>query len=322
MHVHIAGTGSYLPEKILTNDDIAKALPTTNDEWIYSHTGIHSRHVAADDENTSDMAIKASRLALDAAGVKPEELGLVLVATSTPDYFTYPPVSCIVQGALGATQAGAFDLAAACAGFVYGLSVASSMMEALRKPILLVGAELFSRTLDFTDRNTCILFGDGAGAMVLTPSDKEEGVLDSILGSEGSAVPPIIYHTGGTRRFENDLPQGRLSMNGRATFQFAVKTCADVITRLLDRAGKAFEDLKLVVTHQANARIIEAIARRLDKPMDKFLLNMETIGNTSAASVIIAFDEAIRTNRLQHGDLVVTVAFGAGLEYAGALIRW
>lgn len=321
MFVHIAGTGSYLPEKVLTNDELAKTLDTS-DEWIFSHTGIHSRHIAADGEETSDMAVKAAARALAAAGVAPEELGGVIVATSTGDYRSFPATASLVQARIGASNAGAFDLQAACSGFLYAVRAAQGMMQLDPRPVLVVGAEAMSRLLDWTDRNICILFGDGAGAAVLKASDEEGGILDSILGSDGGAVPPVISCSGGTKACPEDPPGGKLHMNGRAVFNFAVKIFDDTIRRMLERHGLAFDDLSLIVAHQANARIIEAAARRMKQPAEKFFLNMNTVGNTSAASVPIALDEAVKAGRIRKGGLLASVAFGAGLSYGGLLIRW
>lgn len=321
MFAHVAGTGSYLPNKILTNDEIAKTLDTS-DEWIFSHTGIHSRRIAEDSDQTSTMAAEAAMKALAVAKVDPRDLGQIIVATSTGDYQGYPSVASIVQGRIGAVHADAFDLQAACAGFVHSLHVARGLMAYDPRPMLVIGAEIMSRTQDWTDRNTCILFGDGAGAVVLVPGEEPGGVIEAIMGSDGSADPPVISRTGGTRPMpEGDPPIGKIRMNGRVTFSFAVKTFADLINRMLGRAGLAFEDLALVVSHQANARIIEAVARRMGKPLGKFYLNIEHIGNTSAASVPIALDNAIRDGLAGPGDLVASVAFGAGLSYGGVLIR-
>ena len=322
MFAHIAGTGSYLPKKVLTNDEIAKTLDTS-DEWIYSHTGIHSRRIAEDSDQTSTMAVEAAMKALDAAKVKPEELGQIIVATSTGDYQGYPSVASLVQGRIGAIHADAFDLQAACAGFVHSLQVARGLLVYNQKPSLVIGSEIMSRTQDWTDRNTCILFGDGAGAAVLGPSEEPGGIIEGIMGSDGAADPPVISRSGGTKPMpEGDPVIGKIRMNGRVVFSFAVKTFADLINRMLDHAKLTFEDLTLVVSHQANARIIEAVARRMGKPLEKFFLNIENIGNTSAASVPIALDSAVRSGLIKRGDLIASVAFGAGLSYGGVLIRW
>lgn len=322
MFAHIAGTGSYLPKKILTNDEIAKTLDTS-DEWIFSHTGIHSRRIAEDSDQTSTMAVEAAKQALETAGVNPGELGQIIVATSTGDYQGYPSVASLVQGRIGATQADAFDIQAACAGFVHALQIARGLMVYNPKPTLVIGAEIMSRTQDWTDRNTCILFGDGAGAAVLVPSEEPGGIIDAIMGSDGSADPPVISRSGGTKPLqEGDPAIGKIRMNGRVVFSFAVKTFADLIDRMLVRTKLTFEDLKLVVSHQANARIIEAVARRMGKPLEKFFMNIENIGNTSAASVPIALDCAVRSGLIKPGDLIASVAFGAGLSYGGVLIRW
>ncbi|MBR4172247.1 MAG: ketoacyl-ACP synthase III [Kiritimatiellae bacterium] len=321
MFVHIAGTGSYLPKRIVTNDEIAQSLDTS-DEWIFSHTGIHARHIASDDEQTSTMAYEAAVKALERASVKPEELGAIIVASSTGDYYGYPSVACLLQGRLGCKRVGAFDVQAACSGFLYSLRIAYGLMQTDPRPVLVVGAETMTRTLDWKDRNVCILFGDGAGAAVLKADDQPGGILEMIIGADGTANPPVLQHTGGTLIVPGDPPEGKLRMNGRAVFNFAVKVFDEMIGEMLSRSGKTYDDLKLVVSHQANARIIEAVARRVGQPMGKFFLNIENVGNTSAASVPIALDEAVQRGAIQKGDLIASVAFGAGLAYAGALIRW
>lgn len=321
MFVHIAGTGSYLPERVVTNEDLSKELDTT-DEWIYSHTGIRSRHVAAPDENTSDMAIHAARKALENAGVAAEELGMVIVASSSGDYLAFPSVSCLVQNAIGAKNAGVLDLQAACTGFIYALQVARGLMQLDPRPILVIGAEMMSRIVNWKDRNTCILFGDGAGAAVLCPSEEPGGLLDAVLRGDG-AGSSLIYRSGGTRTVPEE-PAGAafLRMKGRAVFNFAVKVFDDVLTTLLARSKHVFSDLAAVIPHQANSRIVEAVARRMNVPYSSFFMTMETTGNTSAASIPMALDAMNREGRLKKGDLLASVGFGAGLTYGGVLFSW
>jgi len=322
MFVHITGTGSYLPEHVVTNDELAAKLDTSN-EWIYSHTGICSRHIAANDEYTSTISVKAARLALAAAGVTPDQLGMIIVATSTPDYHSFPSTACLVQHELGAKKAGAFDIQAACTGFIYALEVARGMMMVNPAPTLVIGADLMSRIVDWNDRNSCILFGDAAGAVVLEAGNIPGGIWHSILKADGSGSK-LLYREGGSRQLAEGpwMKQNTLEMQGRQVFNFAVKVFDEVLTGLLNHVGYTFADLAWVVPHQANARIVEAVARRMSVPLDKFFMNMETTGNTSAASIPVAFDQMVRTERIKEDDLVAMVGFGAGLTYGGLLMRW
>ncbi len=321
MFVHITGTGSYLPQRVVTNAELAAKLDTT-DDWIFSHTGIRSRHIAADDETTSAMAVQAARAALTSAGLTPDQIGLIIVATSTSDYHAFPSTACLVQDAIGAKNAAAFDVSAACTGFIYALEVARGMMQVNPCPTLVIGADMMSRIIDWTDRNSCILFGDAAGAVVLKASDVPGGIWHSILKADGSGAN-LIYREGGTR----DLATGpwmqhTLQMNGRAVFNFAVKVFDDILCGLLSRSGYTFKDLACVLPHQANARIVEAVARRMKVPIETFYMNMETSGNTSAASIPVALDVAIQSGKIRSDDLIVMVGFGAGLTYGGILMKW
>jgi len=321
MFVHITGTGSYLPEHVVTNAELAAKLDTT-DDWIFSHTGIRSRHIGAEHETTSAMAVQAARAALSAAGLAPEQIGLVIVATSTSDYQAFPSAACLVQAAIGAKNAAAFDLQAACTGFIYALEVARGMMQSDPRPALVIGAEMMSRIVDWTDRNSCILFGDAAGAVVLEASDVPGGIWHSILKADGSGAS-LIYREGGSRDVATGpWMQHTLQMNGRSVFNFAVKVFDEVLCGLLERSGYAFSDLACVIPHQANARIVEAVARRMQVPLATFYMNMETTGNTSAASIPVALDVAVRTGKIKNEDLMVMVGFGAGLTYGGILMRW
>ncbi len=336
MGIKILGTGSYLPPKVVTNDDIAHSLDTS-DEWIYSHTGIHSRHVAVDGETTSSMAAAAAREAMAAAGASPEEIGLIVVATSTPDYNPFPSTACIVQGLLGCVNAGAFDLQAACAGFVYALEQARGFVNFYPdKKALVIGAETLTRILDWTDRSSCILFGDGAGAVVLG-NDEPPGVASlktkahTLLGADGKGSH-FISRTGGTRDALELAPSGipakarpclpELTLMGHDVFVFAVKTLSKVASDLCTLLGTRPEDLDRVFAHQANGRIIEAVARRMKLPLEKFWLNLETTANTSAASIPISLDQAVRAGELTEGMKIVMVGFGAGLTYAGTYCTW
>ncbi|MDX9792497.1 MAG: beta-ketoacyl-ACP synthase III [Kiritimatiellia bacterium] len=322
MFVHITGTGSYLPEHVVTNAELAAKLDTT-DEWIYSHTGIRSRHIGADDESTSDMAVKAARAALASAGVKPEELGLIIVATSTSDYQAFPSTACLVQHELGAAEAACFDLQAACTGFIYGLEAARGMLRHNPRPALVIGAEMMSRIVDWSDRNSCILFGDAAGAVVLEASqDVPGGIWHSILKADGSGSQLIVREGGARGLASGPWMQHTLQMKGRAVFNFAVKVFDEVLCGLLNRSGHTFADLACVIPHQANARIVEAVARRMEVPLETFYMNMETIGNSSAASIPVALDMAITSKKIKEGDLIAMVGFGAGLTYGGILMSW
>jgi 3-oxoacyl-[acyl-carrier-protein] synthase-3 len=337
MGIRILGTGSYLPPKVVTNDDIARALDTT-DEWIYSHTGIRSRHIAGEGETTSTMAAKAGQMAMEAAGVSPDEIGLIVVATSSPDWNPFPSTACVVQGLLGCRNAGAFDLQAACAGFIYALEQARGFVNFYpEKKALVIGSESLTRVLDWTDRASCILFGDGAGAVVLG-NDEEKGVASSkteahtILGADGNGSH-FITRSGGTRealaldpvtgipaKAQPIMPE--LSLMGHDVFAFAVKTLSKVARDLCETLGTSPEELDRVFAHQANGRIIEATARRMKLPLSKFWLNLETTANTSAASIPISLDQAVRAGELKEGMKIVMVGFGAGLTYAGTYCRW
>lgn len=321
MFVHITGTGAYLPERVVTNEELALQLDTT-DEWIYSHTGIRSRHIGADNETTSALAVHAARAAVAAAGLTPEQIGLIIVATSTADYHSFPATACLVQEALGAKNAAAFDMQAACTGFIYALEAARGMMQVNPCPTLVIGADMMSRIIDWKDRNSCILFGDAAGAVVLEASDVPGGIWHTILKADGSGSH-LIYREGGSRQLVNSpCTMHTLEMNGRAVFNFAVKVFDDVLCGLLKRSGYQFSDLACVIPHQANARIVEAVARRMKVPLETFQMNMETIGNTSAASIPVALDAAVRAGKIKDDDLMAMVGFGAGLTYGGILMKW
>ena len=330
MGIKILGTGSFLPEKVVTNDDIT-------DEWIYSHTGIHSRHVAGDGESTATMAAEAARRALEAAGASPEEIGLIVLATSTPDYNPFPSTACVVQSMLGCKNAGAFDLQAACAGFVYALEQARGFVNFYPdKKALVIGAESLTRILDWTDRASCILFGDGAGAVVLG-NDEAPGAASAkttahtILGADGGGAH-FISRTGGCKNALPFTPRGipatadperpELVLMGHDVFAFAVRTLSMVARDLCTKLGTTPEGLDRVFAHQANGRIIEAVARRMKLPLSKFWLNLETTANTSAASIPISLDQAVKAGELTDGMKIVMVGFGAGLTYAGTFCTW
>ncbi len=323
----IAGTGRYVPERILSNKDLEEMVDTS-DEWIIQRTGIRERHIAAEDESTSDLALQAARSALEQAGLGPLDLDAIILATLTPD--TYCPAgACYVQKLLGAENACAFDLSAACTGFVYGITVGSSLVRSgVHSNVLVIGAETLSRVIDYSDRNTCILFGDGAGAAVLSRAEEgsESRLLDHYLRSDGSGADLIIMPGGGSRQPASvatvEAKQHFLSMQGSDVFKFATRSMQVLIETAIERNGISISDLDLVVPHQVNSRIIDTVLRKIDLPEEKIYLNLQRYGNTSAASVPMALHEAAEEGRIEPGNLVLLVAFGAGLTWGYNLVRW
>lgn len=315
--------GGYLPPRRVTNEDLSRTLDTSH-EWIVSHTGICARHILADDQAPSSMAEEAARAALARAGVSPADLGLIIVATSTQDFGSFPTTACLLQGRFGAAQAAAFDLMAACTGFVYALEVARSMMmNGLgERPALVVGVEAMSRIVDWKDRNTCVLFGDGAGAVVLeTTADENRGILGSYLRADGTGAEDLW--AGGGLRYAPPRSEPRIAhMNGRTVFNFAVRAMAEVVLHLLEQYRLDPNDVRYVVPHQANVRILQAAQKRIPVPPERFFVNIADVANTSAASIPLALAELDRNGRLAPGDLVITTGFGAGLTYGGNAIRW
>jgi len=322
--VGILGTGSKVPDNVVTNFDLEKRLDTS-DEWIRTRTGIRARRIASENEATSDLAIAAARIALDDARTDPVDLDLIIVCTLTPDYFM-PATAVLVQEALGAGSCAAFDLNAACSGFCYALDVASHMIAggAYRKA-LVIGAEVMSRTVDWEDRSTCVLFGDAAGAVVLGPVARG-GVLGSVLGADGRGASLLYIPAGGFKEpITTDAMAAKrncMSMNGREVYRFAVQVMADASASALKLCGLTSADVSLFVPHQANIRIIESAAKRLGLPFEKIFVNLDKYGNTSAASIPLALDEAVREGRINEGDIVVTVGFGAGLTWGANVIEW
>lgn len=324
--VIIIGTGSYLPERVVTNDDMAQ-LVETSDEWIRTRTGIRERRFAAEGQGTSDLACGAAERAIQAAGIDRSEIDLLIVATMTPD-MPFPSTACLVQSKLGLGHICAFDVQAACSGFVYTLGIAQSMLRSGNfKKALVIGAEKTSPILDFEDRTTCVLFGDGAGAVVLAREEKAGcGVLGTIAGSDGSD-PSLLHQPAGGSLIPASAEsiaarQHYLKMNGKEIFKQAVRVMGQACSDILERHQCDFNAVDLVIPHQANMRIIESLAKRMKLPLEKFHNNLDAYGNTSAASVGIALDEAFRAGRIKSGDLVLLVAFGAGLTWASALIKW
>ena len=321
MYSRIAGTGRYLPERILTNAEL-EGMVETSDEWIRSRTGIERRHIAADGELTSDLACQAALAAMDAAGIGPQDLELIVTGTTTPDQI-FPNLACLLQRKLGVHGTPAIAVEAACSGFLYGLSVADKFMRAGEtKYALVVGAETLSRITDWTSRDTCVLFGDGAGAVVLEASETP-GIVATHLGADGHYGDLLYVPTGPSRR--NPVPardDGFIHMRGNEIFKVAVRTLGGVAEEVLAKAGMGKEDVDWLIPHQANIRIIQATAKRLDLPMERVVLTVQDHGNTSAASVPMALDVAVRDGRVQRGQLLLLEAFGGGLTWGSALVRY
>ncbi|MGF1655828.1 MAG: beta-ketoacyl-ACP synthase III [Verrucomicrobiales bacterium] len=324
-HVAVLATGSYLPEKILSNAEL-EVLVETSDEWITTRTGIKERRIAAADETTSDMAAKAAQKALDQAGLQASELDAILVATVSPDMF-FPSTACFVQKKIGAFQAFCMDVSAACSGFLYALEMSRNMVSAgSAAKVLVIGAEKLSALVDWTDRNTCVLFGDGAGAVILGENGGRPGMITTVLGSDGRFSEILNLPGGGVHcpiTAENVGDRlNTIKMNGKETFKQAVTAMQAAAVQVLAKRGWSSDDLTLVIPHQANIRIVEAIAERMKLSMDRVFVNLQRYGNTSAASVAIALDEAARTGCLKAGDKLLLVAFGGGLTWASCTLQW
>lgn len=323
--VGILGTGKYVPEKVLTNQELEQMVET-NDEWIVTRTGIRERRIAAPDQATSDLAYEASLRALASAGLSAEQLDLIIVATITPDMH-FPSTACLLQEKLGAKQAAAFDLSAACSGFIYSLATATSMIKSgMYKHVLVVGAETLSRITDYTDRNTCILFGDGAGAVVLGEVPQGRGFQSFELGADGGGGHLLKVAAGGSRQPASETSvaekQHYIHMAGNDVFKFAVRIMGGAAEEALRKAGIAKEEIDLLVPHQANVRIIQSALNRLSLSEDKAMINLDKYGNVSAASIPIALAEAAEQNRIKEGDKVVLVGFGGGLTWGASVIVW
>ena len=339
MAFEIIGTGRAVPSMRVTNDEMAKKIDTS-DEWIRSHTGIGARHIADDDTACSDLALEAARKALSMVepDKSPEEaalsLDVIVLASASPDYLGTPSTACIVQDKLGAKRACAMDITAGCTGFIYGLETAAGLlaMDSGKKRALVIGSEVLSRLMDWTDRGSCVLFGDGAGAVVLekTAAPREgpdrRGLIRTVLRADGSGAEYLVTRRSGSR---NPLKAGEtiekpfyIAMNGQAVYNFAVKAVTDTITDILSMEGIGIDDVDLIIPHQANARIVQAAAKRLKVPEEKFYLNIEEYANTSAASIPIALDELNRAGKLKTGELILFVGFGGGLTYGANLVVW
>jgi 3-oxoacyl-[acyl-carrier-protein] synthase-3 len=322
----IRGTGSYLPERILTNADLEKMVDTT-DEWIVARSGIRERRMADPAHATSDLATLAARNALEMAGVNAEDLDLIIVATLSPDHF-FPSTAALVQRNLGAARAAAFDIEAACTGFIYGLAIGDAFIgNGTYNKVLVIGAEVLTRFIDWEDRSTCVLFGDGAGAAVLEPgNDGQRGIISTHLHSDGR-LAELLYAPAGVSRIPVtheviDKKLNTVKMQGNDVFKVAVKKLTEVVEEVLEENGLSEEDIDFLVPHQANLRIIQATAKRLKLPMEKVVVTVDRHGNTSAASVPLALDEAARAGRIKSGDRVLLEAFGGGLTWGAALVRW
>ncbi|MFY0135338.1 beta-ketoacyl-ACP synthase III [Bacillus cereus] len=308
MNVGILGIGRYVPEKVVTNHDLEKIMETS-DEWIRTRTGIAERRISDDTIDTSYMAVEASKKALEDAGISGEDIDLILVATVTPDR-AFPAVACVIQEAIGAKHAAAMDLSAACAGFMYGMITAQQFIQTgTYKNVLVVGSDKLSKIVDWNDRNTAVLFGDGAGAVVMGAVSEGKGVLSFELGADGS---------GGKHLYQDEY----VMMNGREVFKFAVRQLGDSCLRVLDKAGLTKEDVDFLVPHQANIRIMESARERLNLPQEKMSMTIEKFGNTSASSIPIAMVEELQNGRIQDGDLIILVGFGGGLTWGAVALRW
>jgi 3-oxoacyl-[acyl-carrier-protein] synthase III len=324
--VRIGGWGKYLPERVMPNSELAE-LVDTSDEWIRARTGIGERRIAAPEETTCTLAVQAARLALQRAEVEPDQIDLVIVATCTPDYSNMPATASLVQHALGASRAGAFDMNAVCSGFLYGLATGSQfILNGAYRAVLVIGAEVFTRILDWQDRSTCVLFGDGAGAVVLQPTDKPGGLLSFVLGSDGSGACSLYVPAGGSRQPASASTVAErahyVKMQGRDVFRFATRVLPESVIQALDAASLSTEDVDLLIPHQANTRIIDAAVRRLKLSESAVFSNVERYGNTSAASIPVALCEAIEAGLVHAGSTIVMSGFGAGLSWGSAVWRW
>lgn len=322
--VSIVGTGVYLPERVVTNDDLSKIVDT-NDEWIYSRTGMRERRLARDDQATSDLAAEAAKAALADAGISADEVDLLIVATLSPDMF-FPSTACFVQEKIGAKNAYCYDLGAACSGSLYAIETAKNQIACgAVKTALVIGAEKMSTFLDWEDRNTCVLFGDGAGAVVLRATGAERGIMQGTFGSDGSLANLLWTPGGGSRapisQAVIDEKQQYLKMEGREVYKHAVKQMTQSVIDVLEKNGLAADDIKYFVAHQANARIIEAIGKRLNV-MDRMFMNVEKYANTSAAALLIAVDEVVKSGTIKQGDLMLLVAFGGGFTWGANIVEW
>ncbi|MBF0503004.1 MAG: ketoacyl-ACP synthase III [Candidatus Riflebacteria bacterium] len=321
----IIGTGKYLPEKVMTNFDFEKMVDTT-DEWIFTRSGIRERRIAAPNQKTSDLAVLAGEMALKNSGIPPEKIGAVILASFTPDR-PIAATACIIQNRLGCVNAAAFDVEVACSGYIYASSIASNFIATgMFDYVLVIGADILSKVIDFTDRNTCVLFGDGAGATVFGPAEGDEGIFDSLLGSDGSGSEHILIPAGGTEMPTTaETVEKRLhyvKINGKEVFKFSTRIVGEMIEKILVRNNMKLDDFSLIIPHQANIRIIESAAKRFDCPMEKFFVNLDKYGNTVAATIPICLHEALQQGRIKKGDNVFLVGFGGGLTWGTIALKW
>lgn len=321
----ITGIGTCVPRRVVTNQDLQQMVETS-DEWIVSRTGIKERRLAMPEEAASDLALTACQRALDDAGVDPGDIDLIITATNTPDML-FPATACLLQDRLGASGAGAFDLMAGCTGFIYGVIVGAQFISAgTAQTVLVVGTEVLSKMVDWEDRNTCVLFGDGAGAVLLSRVPGDRGILSTALGSDGSGGCHLYLPAGGSRQptTRETVVQGlhHLRMNGREVFKFAVRAMEEGAEEVLRQAGLTYGDVDFLVPHQANIRIIKHAAKKMKLPLERVAMNVDKYGNTSTASIPLALEESLQGNKIKDGDNVVMVGFGAGLTWAGLLMRW
>lgn len=328
MKAYIKAISSAVPEKRVSNDELA-ATVDTSDEWIFSHTGIKYRHIADEHTSASDLALQPCLDIIDHTGINPKDINLIIVATTTPDYTGFPSTACILQDKLGAVNAGAIDITAACTGFIYSLEIAKNFIQTgSAKNILIISTEILSKITDWSDRNTCVLLGDGAAAALVcnNGNNSNSEIIFSILRAEGNGSEFLIKKAGGSRypiHKGKDIEENPyLQMNGQKVYHFAVRVLCDIVRQILEKNKLTMNDISYIVPHQANIRILEAAAKRLKIPLEKFYINIEEYANTSAATIPIALDEMNRKKLLKRGDLIMTIGFGGGLTYGGNLIRW
>ena len=325
-YVRIAGWGKYLPHRVMDNHELERMVDTS-DEWIRARSGIVERRIAAPDETTCSMAVRSARPALEMAGLEPSDLDLIVVSTGTPDHLGFPATGSLVQEALGAPRTGAFDVGAGCGAFGYGLVTgAQFILSGASRNVLVIGADAMSRVIDWRDRGTCVLFGDGAGAVVLRATDRPGGLLSFVLGSDGCGASKLYVPAGGSKQpTSHETVEARahfLKMKGREVFRFAAQTIPGSILHALDKAGLTTADLDLVIPHQANIRIIDHARKKLELPPEKVFTNVDRYGNTSSASIPVALCEALEQDCIKEGDIVAMCAFGAGLCWAAAIWKW
>ena len=326
MNAYIRSIGAFVPEKRVTNDELSKIMDTS-DEWIKSHTGIENRHVAEQGVTTSDLAVKAARVALERAGLAAEDLDMIILTTATPDYIGFPATACVVQDKLGAKNAGAFDMVAGCTGFIYAIDNAKNMIIAgTAKNVLVVGSEVLTQVSNMKDRDTAVLFGDGAGAVIISESADDSSIERAILKSDGSGAEVLMRKVGGVKYpfvdGETTFNDTALYMDGQAVYKFAVKVNTELIKELLERSNMTIDDISWIIPHQANIRILQAAAKRLRIPIEKFYFNLMEYANTSSASIPIAMNEAYEKDKIKRGDKILLTGFGAGLTYGGTIIIW